>query len=309
MQNNSKTPVIVGIGELLWDVMPTNTRLGGAPANFAIHCQSLGGKSAIISSVGNDKPGKEILSQLRDANINTNYINTCDHQTGWVDVTIDNNGIPEYTIHTNVAWDHITLNETHIQLAQKCNAVCFGSLAQRNTTSKSSIFEFLQNTTESCLKIFDINLRQNYYSRQLIADSLKYANILKLNDNELTILQQMFNLPSDTKPAIQTLIEQYDLGCLALTLGENGSILANKSNFHHQPSIPVNISDTIGAGDSFTAALTMGLLKKIDLETINQTAGKIAAFVCSQPGATPSLPNDLADELKDRSICDSTSTR
>lgn len=306
MKNSTKTPLIVGIGELLWDILPDNTRLGGAPANFAIHCQSLGGKSAIVSAVGTDQPGIRITNQLKQYGITTDYINTNQYQTGKVEIKLVQNGVPQYTISENSAWDHIQLNEKTIRLSHTCDAVCFGTLAQRNNSSQNTIKDFLTNCKQDCLKIFDINLRQNYYTKSVITSSLAIADILKLNDDELDILQPMLNLPKNTDSAIQALLNQYNLKYLALTLGENGSILANRQDISHCPGTPTDICDTIGAGDSFTATVVMGILKGMNLKKINKLANKVAAYVCSQPGATPKLPLELISELN-CNTCDTNS--
>ncbi len=298
MIHNTNHPTIVGIGELLWDMLPGNPRLGGAPTNFALHSNALGGKAAIVSAVGSDKLGQDILNQLQAKQIETRYIETNTLPTSQVDVLVCDKGHPTYTIHENVAWDNLSLPPKSIELAKSCNAVCFGTLAQRKPISRTAIQKFLANTNKDCLKIFDINLRQNHYTPDTIYESLQTANILKLNDDELILLQKLFNLPTDTNSALESILNHYKLKLIALTKGAEGSIMMDKNSISYCPGLEVNVKDTVGAGDSFTAAMTIGLLSKMPLNTINRAATQIAAYVCSQPGATPTLPETLISELK-----------
>jgi len=289
---------VAGIGELLWDVLPEGKRLGGAPANFALHASALGGQAAVVSSLGQDTNGLEILRQLNHLHMSTKFIQKNGHPTGWVDVEINENGHPAYVIHENVAWDHIQFLPETRQLAKTCDAVCFGTLAQRNPVSRKSIEDFLAHTKKSCLCIFDINLRQHYYSRDIIKNSLEAATILKLNDEELEVLREMFGLPGSTESALSKILDHWSLDLIAFTQGSDGSIMINRKDVSCCPGIPVTIKDTIGAGDAFTAAMTMGKLYGLPLERINRLAGKVAAYVCSQAGATPALPDSLIHELK-----------
>ena len=303
MKYTSKQPVsIVGIGEILWDMLPGGKRIGGAPANFALHAHALGAQAQIISSIGQDKHGREIVQQLSHKQIEMEHIQyKREHPTGRVDVQVGDNGQPKYMIHEDVAWDHIQFSPEMKVLAEKCDAVCFGSLAQRNPVSRSSIQEFLANTKTCCLRIFDINLRQDYYSKEIIESSLLTANVLKLNDDELVVLQALIDLPINTESALKALLIRYQLDFLAFTQGASGSIMMDKNNnISHCPGISVNIKDTVGAGDSFTAAMIMGKLSGLALAKINLLANKVAAFVCSQAGATPALPACLTSELTEQ---------
>lgn len=298
MQDSEKY-IITGIGELLWDILPETKVPGGAPANFAIHARKLGAKATVISAIGNDTNGQNILDFLAKKGINTSHISTTPSPTGTVNVIIDKLGKPDYTIAEDSAWDHIPLSEKALELAGKCHAVCFGSLAQRNKTSRKSIELFLRAASSNCLKIFDINLRKSYYTPEIITNSLELANVVKLNDEELFVLQKLLGLPQHTEQALQELTERFDLNHIALTLGAQGSIMANREQLHHQPGIKnIAIRDTIGAGDSFTAAMCMGLLHNIPLAAINKLSGSIAAFVCTEPGATPDLPGQLIHEFE-----------
>ena len=293
-------PLVVGIGELLWDILPDQKRLGGAPANFAHHAHSLGARAIVISAIGKDHNGQEIISQLNSQNINTKYVQTNELPTGTVDVTLSPDGQPNYTIHENVAWDAINTHPTIDTLSQNCNAICFGTLAQRNNISKNTILGLLENTKENCLKVFDINLRQNYYSKELIENSLSVANIVKLNNEELAYLQNIFNLPTEENRALESLLNHFKLDTVALTQGSKGSTMINQDSISFCPGIPVDVKDTIGAGDSFTAAITMGVLANMSLNKINMAASKIAAYVCSQSGATPTIPDSLISVFKDK---------
>ena len=288
---------VVGIGEVLWDMLPDGKRLGGAPANFALHCKSLAGQSFIVSAVGQEPFGDEIIDHLSQRHANTDFITKNTHPTGRVDVELSADGHPTYVIHENSAWDNIELTPEHLRLAASCDAVCFGSLAQRNPVSQKSIHEFLSHTGDNCLRIFDINLRQHYYSKETITHSLQAANILKLNDDELIVLHELMNLPADTETALKTLIDEYQLRLIALTQGGSGSILMNDKQKSYCPSVPVTVKDTIGAGDSFTATMTMATLHGLPLESTHRLATKVAAYVCSQSGATPELPEELTSEL------------
>lgn len=294
---------VVGIGELLWDMLPGNKRLGGAPANFAIHANSLGANARIISAVGQDCDGNEILQSLAKKHLSTDLILRNTHPTGKVHVQLDACGHPAFTIEKNSAWDFIELPAEAQHLASQCDAVCFGSLAQRNLASRLSIHQFLIHTPDPCLRIFDINLRQNYYSREIIDASLGAANVLKLNADELIVLQDILGLPQSEELSLQAIMERYNLRYIAMTRGAAGSLMMSPDQTVQCPAIPLTVQDTIGAGDSFTAAMTMGILHGLPLDTVNRNAGHVAAYVCSHSGATPDLPSSLvADFFKKNTI-------
>jgi fructokinase len=279
-------------------MLPDGKLLGGAPANFAYHCHALGADAKVLSAIGDDQLGRQIIDELNAKQVNIDYINTNSHPTGTVDVLIGNNGDAHYTINENVAWDFISLPEKAEKLASQCDAVCFGSLAQRSPASHKSIKAFLAKTKPDCLRVFDINLRQNYYSADIIESSLQAANVFKLNDDELKVLQQLLGLPDSTETALTELLQRYQLDLIALTKGSAGSTMMDKDHVHHNPGIHVEVKDTVGAGDSFTAVMIMCLLLGLSLDKINQIAAKVAAFVCSQSGATPALPVELISEIK-----------
>ena len=281
---------VVGIGELLWDLFPEGKRLGGAPANFAYHCKAFGLESFPVSCLGDDDPGRRIPPVLEEHNVDVSFIATDpEHPTGTVSVQVDKNGKPEYIIHENVAWDHIPLTEEMITLAKETDAVCFGSLAQRSKTSRATIRKFLQATKPNCIKIYDINLRQHYYSRVLIEDMLELSTVLKLNDEELTVVAELMGISGKEKALVEQIASRYSLDLIALTKGSAGSCLYQDRRYCEHDGYDAKIVDTVGAGDSFTAVLAAGLLLGYDLDKINDLANKTAAYVCSQPGAMPKM--------------------
>ncbi|MDP3314407.1 carbohydrate kinase [Lutibacter sp.] len=278
---------IVGIGELLWDMLPDGKELGGAPANFSYHCNYFGANSIIISALGNDEHGEEISSILKEKKLNYS-INYVEKPTGFVSVKLAN-GIPSYHIHENVAWDFIELKNDGIEALKIADAICFGSLSQRSKTSYKAIHNALSTVPEAALKVFDINLRQSYFNKKLIEDSLKYANVLKLNDEELIVLRKMFDLKNTEDEACMQLLNQFNLKLVALTNGSKGSILYTKNEIS-QLSVPkVKVIDTIGAGDSFTAAMIMGMLSEKPLKQTHLAATEHASKVCMYKGGTPIL--------------------
>jgi fructokinase len=281
-------PVIAGFGEILWDLFPSGKQLGGAPANFAYHAGAMGAEAYPVSSVGEDDNGREILSLLRQQGISDDYI-TLDplHATGCVTVHLDAEGVPSYVIHENVAWDHIPFKDHIALLASRLDAVCYGSLAQRCEISFNTLRQLLKSLNPHCLKVFDINLRQHFYSRNIITETLQSSDILKLNDGELTVVAEMMTLHGKEKEILMQLMEKFSLRLIALTKGEKGSILISQNDYSSQAALPVKIVDTVGAGDAFTAAMTMGYLKNLPLEQIHIQANRLAGFVCSQAGAMP----------------------
>jgi len=290
--------VVVGLGEILWDLLPTGKKLGGAPANFAYHAGMLGMESCIVSCIGQDPLGNEILSVLEELRLNTCYVAVSkENPTGTVSVTLSGAGIPDYTIHEGVAWDHIPTSPALLQLAQRTDAVCFGSLGQRCEHSRETIQIFLEHTRPECRRVFDINLRQSFYSETTIRGALSLANVLKLNDEELPILGAMLGLSGDTPDMLQQLIDKFQLQLVAVTRGGDGSIMASPSEMVEHVGLAVDVADTVGAGDAFTAALVAGLLAAHDLRTINDAANKLGAFVASQHGGTPSLPDNFKATL------------
>jgi fructokinase len=287
--------ILVGLGEILWDMLPEGKQLGGAPANFAYHAQALGGKGYVVSCVGNDEPGGEILSVVEGIGLDKQYIAVDEnHPTGTVTIELDDEGKPNYVIHENVAWDFIPSSEALLELAAKIDCVCFGSLCQRSEVSRETVRSFLGATREKCLRIFDINLRQKFYSKEIVESMLELSNVLKLNDEELPVVTEMLGIEGDQTKALSRLASSYGLRLIALTKGAAGSRLyTSEKDSVCDALLPAVIADTVGAGDSFTAAIAMGLLRGDGLEEINNFANRLASFVCTQNGATPRLPEDL----------------
>jgi fructokinase len=287
--------VVVGIGELLWDVFPEGKRLGGAPVNFSCHCSQLGAESYPVSSVGADELGAEIRSRLAGKQVADGFVaDDPVHPTGTVQVTLEN-GKPSYEICEGVAWDYISWSGTLDALARKTDAVCFGSLAQRNEISRATIHAFLTSMREDALKIFDINLRQAFFSREIIEASLVHSNILKLSDEELPVLAEIFGMAGSVSEQLAKVRTKFDLQLIAYTRGPDGSLLVAADETDDHPGCPGEAIDSVGAGDSFTATLCMGLLKQKSLSQINEHANRVATFVCSQTGATPVLADALAN--------------
>ena len=284
---------MAGIGELLLDVFPTHRRLGGAPANFAFHCGQLGATAAPVSCLGADPLGREIRDLLEEMGVDTSYLAESEvYPTGTVEVAL-HEGKPTYDIREDVAWDHIPWTGTLRALAARLDAVCFGALAQRSVESRETIRAFLEVVPDHALKIFDVNLRQAFSSRQVIRESLALANVLKLSDEELPVLAGYFDLIGDPREKLMQLRERFDLRWVAYTRGIDGSMLLGESEMADSPGQGEKAVDSVGAGDSFTASLCMGLLSGWPPGAVNALANEVASFVCSQQGATPELPAEL----------------
>ena len=286
---------IIGIGEVLWDLLPDGPKLGGAPGNFAFHARALGAHACVVTRVGDDKLGRDILQLFEERGIADGTVQVDDATpTGTVTVALSEKGIPNYIIHENVAWDRLAVTQPALNAIREADAVCFGSLAQRGEISRTAIQRLVSAAPANSLRVFDINLRQNYFSREVIEQSLRLANVLKLNDGELPILGGMFNLTGSPQQQVEKLAEKFALQVVALTRGPAGSLLFSAGQWSDNPSLPIKIVDTIGAGDSFTAGLVLGLLQKMDLDEINTLADEIARHVCSCVGATPPLPEKFS---------------
>lgn len=291
---------IIGIGEVLWDVFPTGKRLGGAPANFAYHAHALGADAKLISRVGNDASGREILQRLEMLGLPTAGIALDPaHETGSVTVKLDDAGQPHYTIHEGVAWDHLHADAADLSAMASADAVCFGSLAQRSAESRKAIRAMVTTAPRAALRIFDVNLRQSFYSAELLGDSLKLSNVLKLNDAELPVMAHLLGLKAtEDRAQLAELAERHALRLVIYTRGAQGSLLYDGRRWSEHSGIAVNVVDTVGAGDSLTAAVTLGFLMGWDLDTINDRANGIAAYVCSREGATPELPQNLREHFR-----------
>jgi fructokinase len=286
--------VIVGLGEILWDMLPAGKQLGGAPANFAYHAKALGGRGVVVSCIGNDELGREIMSRLKELRLEQGYVSVDEnHATGTVTVELDEQGKPNYTIHENVAWDYIASNSSLLKLAARADAVCYGSLCQRSRVSRHTVRDFLRATRPDCLRVFDINLRQSYFNEEIIRAMLELSNVLKLNDEELPVVADLLDLDRSETNTLSQLTDIYKLRVIALTRGANGSRLYAQGEDSSCRGFAAEIADTVGAGDSFTAAMTLGLLYDKPLDWINEYSNRVASFVCSQSGATPRLPDSL----------------
>lgn len=288
---------IVGIGEILWDVFPQGKVLGGAPANFAYHVSQFGLDGVAVSAIGKDSLGDEIMENLKDKQLKT-VIENVDFPTGTVQVTLDDNGIPQYEICENVAWDNIPMTDQLKKLALETETVCFGSLAQRNNVSYNTINLFLDNLPKDSLIVFDINLRQHFYTRDLIENSLNKANILKINDDEVKIVASLFGWEEMSELDVCKKIKNdYDMKLIVLTRGTEGSYVISDNEMSFKPTPKVQVADTVGAGDSFTATFVASLIKGKSIEFAHELAVQVSAYVCTQKGAMPKLPEEFLNQL------------
>ena len=295
----TKRNYVVGIGEALWDVLPEGKKLGGAPANFAYHVSQFGLQSRVVSAIGEDKLGNEILENFQGKGLHT-LIEKVEYTTGTVQVQLDNEGVPCYDIKDNVAWDNIPFTDKLKQLAQKTCAVCYGSLAQRNVVSRETINAFLDAIPDGkgLYKIFDINLRQGFYTKEIICNSMQRCNILKINDEELVTVSRMFGYPGiDLQDKCWILLAKYKLEMLILTCGVNGSYVFTPGSVSFVETPKVEVADTVGAGDSFTAAFVSAILKGKPVNEAHQLAVNVSAYVCTQNGAMPELPENLINRV------------
>ena len=291
--------IIVGMGEALWDCLPEGKKIGGAPANFAYHVSQFGFNSRVVSAVGNDALGDELMEVFNSKKLQT-AIARVEYPTGTVQVTLDAVGVPQYEIKEGVAWDNIPFNDSLRDLALRTRAVCFGSLAQRSVVSRTTINRFLDAMpdTGNELKIFDINLRQNFYTREVLCESMQRCNILKINDEELVTISRIFGYPGiDLQDKCWILLAKYNLKLLILTCGTNGSYVFTPGVVSFQETPKVKVADTVGAGDSFTATFTAAILKGMPIPEAHKLAVEVSAFVCTQSGAMPTLPQTILDRM------------
>jgi fructokinase len=278
----------------LWDLLPSGRQLGGAPTNFACHACALGADARVISRVGDDPNGREALERLSGLGLPTDCLEVDrERPTGTVGVEIEADGQPRFTIHENAAWDALQGTPAARSAVLNADAICFGTLAQRDPRSRATVRELVLSARPTALRLLDLNLRQNYFSVQLIEESLALANVLKVNETELQQLAALLRLGAGERVQITHLAERHGLKCIACTRGAKGSLLYAEGEWSDHPGIEVKVADTIGAGDAFSAAMILGLLRQWPLDEINRRAGEVAAFVCSRPGATPGLPGEL----------------
>lgn len=284
---------VVGLGEALWDVLPDGKKLGGAPANFAYHVGQFGMKSVAISALGEDKLAEETVAALEEKKLNY-LMPRVPYPTGTVQVELDDDGVPTYDIRENVAWDNIPFTPEVENVARHCRAVCFGSLAQRNVVSRDTINRFLDATPDDCLKIFDINLRQNFYTKEVIQESVRRCNVLKINDEELVLIGRLFGYPGlDISNKCWLILGKYNLDMLVLTCGVNGSYVFTPGGMSYQETPHVEVADTVGAGDSFTGTFCAAILRGLPVKEAHRLAVQVSAYVCTQNGAMPVLPDSI----------------
>ena len=297
---NHMNEMVVGMGEALWDVLPEGKKIGGAPANFAYHVSQFGLPSRVVSAVGEDKLGSEILDNFREKKLNC-MIEQVPYPTGTVQVELDAEGVPCYDIKEGVAWDNIPYTNALEGLAHCTRAVCFGSLAQRSVVSRETINRFLDAmpVTDETLKIFDVNLRQGFYTKEILCNSFQKCNILKINDEELVTVSRMFGYPGiDLQDKCWILLAKYNLKMLILTCGVNGSYVFTPGKVSFVETPKVEVADTVGAGDSFTATFVAALLKGMSITEAHRLAVDVSAFVCTQNGAMPVIPDYLKERMK-----------
>lgn len=285
---------IIGLGEVLYDVLPEGAKLGGAPANFAYHVSQFGYNAMAISAVGNDALGDQALKTF-DANGLKYIVPRVAYPTGTVNVALNEAGVPTYTFTPDVAWDHIPFTPEMEAVAREAQAVCFGSLAQRSEESRKTIHKFLEATPDDCVKIFDVNLRGNFYNKEILTEGVKRADILKINDEELVTIGRMFDYPGlDMEEKCRIIMHRYHLKMVVLTCGTNGSyVFAPGDVKSFKPTPKVEVADTVGAGDSFTGAFTAAILAGKPIEEAHDLAVRVSAYVCTQKGAMPKLPDEL----------------
>jgi len=281
--------IVVGLGELLWDLLPAGKKLGGAPANFAYISSLLGDRGVVASRVGNDELGREVVSCVKKLGGETAEIQTDPiHPTGTVEVSIDNDGQPKFEIKKSVAWDFLEWTSGWSALAKRCDAVCFGSLAQRSAQSRETIQSFLQEAFKSAVCVFDVNLRQGDHTAELLSASMQNAHVVKLNHEELPVVAKLFGFESpDEKSAAKWLQEKFGLRLVCVTRGARGSLMIGENESVEHPGFAVKVADTVGAGDAFTAALVHHFLRGASLAEMSEAANHLGSWVASQVGAMP----------------------
>ena len=291
--------IIVGMGEALWDMLPEGKKIGGAPANFAYHVSQFGLESCVVSAVGDDKLGNELTDNFKEKKLCT-HIATVPYPTGTVIVELDANGVPKYNIKEGVAWDNIPYTAELDTLAHSTRALCFGSLAQRSPVSRETINRFIDTMPDdpNTLKIFDINLRQNFYTADILSTSMHKCNVLKINDEELEIISRIQGFQGlDMQQRCRMLMEKYGLRILILTCGVRGSYVFWPEDVSFAGTPEVEVADTVGAGDSFTAAFVSGILSGLDIRQAHLLAVDTSAYVCTMDGAMPRLPESLTGRV------------
>jgi fructokinase len=288
------TFTVVGLGEVLWDLLPGGPQLGGAPTNFACQVGALGARAMIVTRIGDDELGGQVMRRFTQLNLPPETVQIdLTRATGTVSVTVDERGVPSYTFAEDAAWEQLAATNVALQSVRTAHAVCFGTLAQRSPISREAIQRLVAAAPADALKIFDINLRLDFYTRAVIEESMRLSNVLKLNGEELTLLSAMFSLRGDVRRRVEWLADNFGFNLVVVTRGSLGSLIHQEGRWSELPSQPVHVRDTVGAGDAFAAALTMGLLARMNLSDLHMIAAEVARYVCSQHGATPPLPDKL----------------
>ncbi|WP_420236072.1 carbohydrate kinase family protein [Telmatobacter bradus] len=297
--------LIIGIGELLWDLLPEGARLGGAPANFTLMAGRLGNHATILSRIGRDALGREAIAMLNELPVDASQVGVdAQHETGQVTVSL-HQGEPSYQIHEPTAWDFLELTDEWVQLAERADALCFGSLAQRCRESRQTIQTLAAQTRSRCVRVFDANLRPPFYSGEIIQESLELATVVKLNEAELPLILGLLGMQASEAPNgagqrqdAERLLEEFPtLEMVAITRGAHGSLLMKRGEWNEHPGCAVNVVDTVGTGDAFTAALTHYLLQGADLATLNQAANRWGSWVATKSGAMPALNSSILEEI------------
>jgi fructokinase len=298
--------LILGVGELLWDLLPDGEQLGGAPANFAAIAAQMGNHAVILSRIGRDAWGRRAMERLNPMPVDAGFLQVdAGRETGRVTVEF-HNGQPKYTIHSGSAWDALELSDDWVQLAERADAICFGSLGQRSAESRQTIQTLVAQTAARCVRIFDVNLRAPFYSGEVIQESLEQATVVKMNQDELPQVLSLLGFPEDEgayrlrQGAGRILAEFSSLQMVAITCGAAGSLLVTRRDWDQHPGFQVKVADTIGAGDAFTAALAHSLIRGADLATLNEAGNRCGSWVASEAGAMPTMPESLRNQWADR---------
>ena len=280
--------IIAGVGEALWDVFQYNEEFGGAPANFVSHCRMLGERSYLVSALGSDQRGQLALQHLTELDVNLEHCVVIDGmETGISSISLDSNGDAKYEIKENVAWDKVCYHSNSYAFFQSLDAICFGTLGQRTEKAHRETMKMLSATKRECVKFFDLNLRQHFYSTKVISQSLIHSNIVKLNEEELGVLSKLSPVRGSYEAVVDDLIKRFKINLVALTLGERGSVLMSREDKYVEAACEVEVVDTVGAGDAFSSVMIIGYLRSWSLSRISRLANKLGGFVCSKSGATP----------------------
>ncbi len=308
----SESHLILGIGELLWDIVPDGMRLGGAPANFAVMAGRLGNHAAILSRIGRDDLGRQAIERLGPMPVDTSFLQVDPlHETGRVTVSLEG-GEPHYTIHEPAAWDFLDLSDKWVQLVERADSICFGSLAQRSQQARQTIQTLAAQTSSICIRVFDVNLRTPFYSAEVVRESMELATVVKMNDTEAPLVLDLLGLtaaeapvPGETlstpeylRAAAERLLAEFpSLQLVAATRGSRGSLLVTRDEWDEHPGFPIHVADGIGAGDAFTAAITHYMLHGAGLATLNEAGNRWGGWMASQSGAMPTLPDAVRDTI------------